>query len=105
MRMSLQRRGRKAAALFDRLRRNLVQGATGNSQSYPDVERSEQPGKPKPECGPAGDGISLKRIDQRDGHLLRNQHILYAEVAAAGAPQTSDLPVVMDKNLFSWQHD
>src|SRR5277367_6596227 len=103
--MSLERRGWEAPALLDGLRRDLVQRVTGDPERNADMERHDERWQPEPERGTTRNWVAKDQVYQRESHLVRNEHVLDAVVAAAGSLQSSYLPIVVDQNLFSRHHD
>jgi hypothetical protein len=105
VRVGWERGGWEAAALLDRLLGDLVQGATGDAEGDPHVERCDERRKPEPKRRAARDDIPEHRVHQGKTHVVRHERILDAVVAAARRLESRHLPVVVDHNLIPRQHD
>src|SRR5208283_5442304 len=99
--MSLQRRRRQAAALYQGLRSDLIQRATGDSKRNAQVERNRGGWNSEPERGTASNSIAEDEVHQGESHLFGDKHVLEAVVATARPPQSSDLPILVDHNLIA----
>src|SRR5262249_8931864 len=96
---------RDAATLADGLGGDFGERTTRNSQRDAYMKCGKERGKAKSKHHLiAGNNIAVDCIHYRKCHVVRDKYVIDAEIAAAGAPQSRDLPIVMDRDLFARQH-
>src|SRR5271156_5289785 len=76
--MSLQRRRRNAAALYQGLRSDLIQRAAGDSKRNAQVEWNSGGWDSQPERGTTSNGVAEGEVHQGESHLFRDKHALEA---------------------------
>src|SRR6516225_2587449 len=96
---------RDAAALADCLGGDFVECPTRYSQRDAHMKCGKERRKAKPKHHLlAGNNIAVDCIHYRKCHVVRDEYVIDAVIAAAGASQSRDLPIVMDCDLFARQH-